>query len=176
MSCPSAAVEQGSLVTLKTEEGQSETGYFSETPDPNFVARRLLLGPPESLQNWVIEHSTEERPDLQAIRLSLPPHRPGKDRRFTMELDGSIVYEQEDGEWEPPRDIKGYQRDFENPWRFTPLWPKCLRRFPKGRRSESCGCIQVTMKCLDSDSELNNEEVTYEQCQQCPVRDSQKGD
>ena len=158
-------------MTIEIENGQTEEVYFSEVPDPNFAARRLPLVPPESLQNWVIEYPIEERPDLQAIRASLSPHRPGKDRHFTIELDGSIVYEQEEGEWEPPRDIKGYQRDSENPWRFTPLWPKCSRRFPKGHRSENCGCIQVTMKCLDLDSGLNGEEVTYEQCQQCPVRE-----
>lgn len=176
VSCLSVTVEQGRLMTVETENGQTEEVYFSEVPDPNFAAVRLPLVSPEDLPNWIIEHSVEERPDLQVIRTSLPPHRPGKDRYFTMESDGSIVYEQEEGEWEPPRDIKGYQRDPENSRRFTPLWPKCLLRIPRSHRSESCGCIQVAMKCLNLDSELNGEKVTHEQCQQCPVRDSQEGD
>jgi len=163
VSCQVAAEEHGRLMTMKTEDGQTETGYFSETPQHPLVSLK-------GLPNWVVNHSIE-RPDLQAIRTSLPRHRPGKDRRFTMESDGSIVYEHEEGTWEPPRDIRGYQRDSENSWRFTPLWPKCLLRFPQGHRSKNCGCIQVTMKCLAPGSELSDTEVTYIQCQQCLIRE-----
>lgn len=162
-------------MTMEFDEGQTEEGYFQEVPDPNFAATRLPLVKPETLQHWIVEHPEIERPDLQAIRISLPPARPGKDRRFTIESDGSVVYEQEEGEWEPPRDIKGYQRDPDNPWRFTPLWLKCLRRLPRGYRSESCGCIQVAMRCLHWNSELFDKDVTYQQCQQCPVRYEQEG-
>lgn len=164
--CPSVAIESGRPMEIEGEDGKMETVYFSEVPDPNFAANRLPLVSPDSLTNWVVE----QRPDLQAIRISLPPARPGKDRRFTMELDGSIVYEQEEGDWESPRKIKGYERDPENPWRFTPLWPRCLRRLPQGRRTESCGCVQISMTCTEPASELNGVEVSHEQCQQCPAR------
>ncbi len=162
-SCQMVAVERRRPFTMEIKGEQIEVGYFSEIPQHPFV-------PSKSPPNWVIDHSTE-RPDLQAIRTSLPRHRPGKDRRFTMESDGSIVYEQEEGTWEPPRDIRGYRRDSENSWRFIPLWLKCLLRFPQGHRSKNCGCIQVTMKCLAPGSELNDMEVTYEQCQQCSIRE-----
>ena len=156
---------------IETEPISDEVGYYSET-DPNQVALNV------SDEHWIVDHSNDPtwRSDLQAIQASLPKYKPGRDRRFTIESDGSIIYAEEEGEWEPPRDIKGYERDPENPWRFVPLWPVCLKRKPKGKRTGNCGCIQVTMFCKNSDSELFSEEVTHEQCQQCSVRDLQKGD
>ncbi len=169
--CPSASVETGQRIIVENENGEKEVVYFSEVPDPNFAGMMLPLVSPDKLPNWIVEH----RPDLQAISTSLPPARPGKDRRFTMELDGSIVYEQEEGEWEPPRNLKGYKRDLENPFRFTPLWPKCVKRFPRPYRSESCCCVQVNMKCLYRQSKWFDEDVTYQQCQQCSVRETDHG-
>ncbi len=112
------------------------------------------------------------RLDLQTIQTSLPKRRPGKDRYFEVHGDGSIVYAQEDGEWEPPKDINGYRRDPENPWRFIPLWPKCMKRIPKGTRTQSCGCLQLTMVCDNPTSELHTKIVSDVECQQCLVRDS----
>jgi len=171
-NCLSATKETRRLVSIETEDGGTEVGYFSEVPDPNFAGKRLPLVSPGSLQNWVVEH----RPDLQAIRTSLTPAQLKKGRHFVVEFDGSIVYEQEDGIWEPPRDIKGYERDSDNPWRFSPLWPVCNRRVPRSYRSESCGCIKVVMKCLHSDSPAYDRDVSDRQCQLCLVRVKQKGE
>lgn len=139
----------------------ADTRVADGKADPGRVARG----------DWLVE-----RPDLQAIATSLPPHRPGKDRHFTLGSDGSIEYAQEDGDWEPPREIKGYRRDPDNSWRFEPLWPVCYRRVPRSYRSESCGCIKVTMKCMNSDSTVYDQDISDSQCQQCPVRVEQKGE
>ena len=143
----------------------TEPGYFQETPDPNRLAVNI-----EDRRTWIVEHTKIVRPDLQAIRVSLPRHRPGKDRKFIIESDGVIVYEQEEGNWEPPKDIQGYQRDSENPWRFVPLWLKCLKRIPKGKRSKGCGCIQIEMFCDNDEVDLHKQKVTYQQCQFCERR------
>lgn len=114
----------------------------------------------------------DSRPDLQAIQASLPQRRPGEDRHFKIHSDGSIVYAQEEGEWELPKDIQGYKRDSENPWRFIPIWPKCMKRIPKGTRTKACGCLQLTMVCNNPASELHTKIVSDVECQQCLVRDN----
>lgn len=167
-------VENNGEVTTEALENETEDGFYSETADPNLVALNVSDGP------WVVDHSDDprsrSRSDLQAIKQTLSKHKPGRDRRFTIEFDGSIVYAQEEGEWEPPRDIRGYERDPENEWRFIPLWPRCSRRQPKGKRTGSCGCIQITMTCVNLDSELNREKVSHKQCQHCLVRADQMGE
>lgn len=172
VNCLSATKETRRQVSIETEDGRVVVGYFSEVPDPNFAEKRLPLVSPDSLQNWIVEH----RLDLQAIRTSLPPAQLKKGRHFVVEFDGSIVYKQEEGDWEPPRRLKGYRRDPKNEWRFTPLWPRCLQRLPQGHHSEKCGCIQITMTCVNLDSELNREKVSHKQCQHCPVRADQMGE
>jgi hypothetical protein len=147
------------------DDGTSEIGYFEEIPDVNRLAVNV-----EDKRIWIVEHTKVARPDLQAIHASLPKHRPGRDRQFTIEFDGVIVYEQEEGDWEPPKDIQGYQRDSENPWRFIPLWLKCLKRIPKGRRSKGCGCIQIEMFCDNDEVVLYEQRVTYQQCRLCERR------
>lgn len=93
------------------------------------------------------------------------------ERVVRIESDGTIVYEKGDDDWEPPRDIHGYQRDPKNSWRFVPLWPVCARRQRTTRRNKSCGGIFVTMTCTHSDSKRIDKEVTYKQCQRCSVRE-----
>jgi len=141
-------------------------GFYHEVGDTNLTALNVSDEP------WIVDHSGDprSRSDLQAIKRALPKHKPGRDRCFTIEFDGSIVYEIEEGEWEPPRNIRGYERDPENEWRFIPLWPPCSQRQPKGKRTGGCGCIQITMTCVNLDSELNREEVSHKQCQRCLVR------
>lgn len=96
------------------------------------------------------------------------PLPPKKDSRIPrIESDGAIVYEKREGDWEPPRDINGYRRDPDNPWRFISLWPECERRAPIKKRAANHGCVRVVMKCKNRDSNLHGEVVTYEQCQQC---------
>lgn len=150
--CQYMTVEQpGKTVILDT----GETGVLYETPEINRAT-------------WLIEHPETFRPDLQAIRTKLPRHERG--RRFTMHADGVIVYAQGENEWEPPKDIQGYQRDPENPWRFIPLWPRCMQRQPESKRSKGCGCIEIVMKCDNSKAVLFGQLVTHEQCQLCERR------
>lgn len=164
--CSYATPEIGQQRTLIVD-GMVMHGRLCENPDPNRLTVKVEDAP------WIVDHSMDrmnvERPDLQAIRASLPRQR-GKHRKFTIETDGSIIYAQEEGDWEPPKDINGYKRDPENPWRFIPLWPKCLRRMPKGTRTKRCGCLQLTMVCDNPASELHTKTVTDAECQQCPVR------
>lgn len=163
--CLYATPETGQQRTLIVD-GVVMHGRFSENPDPNRLTIEVKEDP------WIVDHSINvERPDLQAIRASLPRQR-GKHRKFRIESDGSIIYVQEEGEWEPPKDIQGYKRDPENPWRFIPLWPKCMKRIPKGTRTKACGCLQLTMVCDNPASALHTKAVSDVECQQCPVRDS----
>jgi len=162
-SCTQILAVTATTVQTIGPEGTAESVTSYDVPSSEVVAREQ--------KRREVEHFLMPRRDLQRIETTLPKYRPGKHRKFQIESDGSIVYEQEEGEWEPPRDINGYQRDPENPWRFTPLWPKCMKRKPIGKRTKSCGCIQVEMKCVHFKSELIGESVTHKQCQQCPVRE-----
>lgn len=114
------------------------------------------------------------RPDLQSIQDTLPPHKPGRDRTFRIEKDGVIVYEKEEGDWEPPQDINGYERDSHDPWRFIPLWPPCAMRHQIGVRYASCGCIGIVMRCNHPRHPKHTDRVGHEDCQTCPFRKSEK--
>jgi len=104
---------------------------------------------------------------LADIEATLPPYKEGRDRKLTVELDGTIIYEQGG---EPPLDINGYQRDPNNAFRFTPLWPECHLRHTIGIRYAKCGCINVIMRCNNPDAPQFVDRVKYEQCQACEVR------
>jgi len=137
--------------------------------DPNLLAR--LKEP------WVVPRKGAKpiaRPDLQSIQDTLPPRKPGRDRTFRIEEDGVIVYEKEEGDWEPPRDINGYERDPDDPWRFIPLWPPCAMRHQIGVRYASCGCIGIVMRCSHPEHPKHMDRVGHEDCQACPFRKSEK--
>jgi hypothetical protein len=108
------------------------------------------------------------RPDLVRLLDTLPPHKEGRDRPLHFEPDGTIVYEREEGE--PPRDINGYQRDPDNPLRFTPLWPDCRLRHPTAVRFANCGCIDVIMRCNNPALPRFADRVKHTTCQECPQR------
>lgn len=114
--------------------------------------------------------TSNKRPDLQSIPDLLPPHKPGRDRQFHVEEDGTIVYKREEGEWEPPLDINGYQRDPQNEWRFTPLWKPCALRHLAAVRYASCGCIGVIMRCNHPEACHFGIRVTHTDCDECPHR------
>lgn len=107
------------------------------------------------------------RPDLTAIEDTLPPHKEGRDRPLRFEPDGSIVYEPDTTE---PQEINGYQRDPENPHRFTPLWEPCSLRHGIGVRYANCGCINVIMRCNHPEHPKYLDRVSHHDCQQCPLR------
>jgi hypothetical protein len=93
-----------------------------------------------------------------------------KVRRWTIESNGTIVYEREEGFDEDPRDINGYQRDPNNPYRFIPLWPKCFMRHSVGIQYPLCGCLDIIMRCNNPDAKKFQDRVKLEDCQSCPVR------
>ena len=111
----------------------------------------------------------QSRSDLQGIEATLPAFVKGRDRKVRFEADGTIVYEKEDGQWEPPRSIDGYVRDPNNFWRFLPLWPVCPLRLGTGVRLVNCGCMGLIMRCNDPRSTAFGRQVTYNQCAQCKL-------
>lgn len=106
---------------------------------------------------------------LADIDKTLPPFVEGRDRPLHIEPDGTIVYDKREGDWEPPRDIDGYQRDPNDPFRFTPLWKPCALRLQVGVRLANCGCIQVRMRCNNPAAELGKN-VKYTDCEACQHR------
>jgi len=125
--------------------------------------------------HWVVPNVCKRcrlktvRPDLATIELTLPPHKEGRDRKFIFEEDGTVVYEKNDN-LEEPRDINGYQRDPNNPYRFTPLWPICTLRHGVGIRYAKCGCINIIMRCNNPAALKFMDRVSHEQCQNCQWR------
>lgn len=121
------------------------------------------------------EHPAPSPPaSMTAMRLSdldktLPPFVEGRDRPLHIEPDGTIVYDKRAGDWEPPRDIDGYQRDPNDPFIFHPLWKSCALRLQVGVRLANCGCIQVRMRCNNPAAELGKN-VKYTDCEACKVR------
>jgi len=94
-------------------------------------------------------------------------------KRYRIKSDGTIVYEHLADEWEPPKDIYGYQRDPNDPWRFTSKWPKCERREQINQQSSRCQCLKVLMRCTHPDSKCFNQQLSLDECQQCPLREEE---
>lgn len=110
-------------------------------------------------------------PDLTSqIIDTLSPHIEGRDRKFHFEPDGTLVYEQQDDDWEPPRPIDGYKSDPNNPWRLRPLWGRCGARMQTAIRFTSCGCIGLVTRCTEPKASFMSR-VTYETCQHCPFQE-----
>ena len=101
---------------------------------------------------------------MQNIQDTLPPMVSGRDRPVIFEPSGAIVYE---NNGDPPLEINGYQRDLENPFRFTSLWPECSLRHGVGVRYVKCGCINVIMRCNNPASPNFADRVKHTECQQC---------
>lgn len=113
-----------------------------------------------------------KRPICEACPLRLEEEEP----QFKAEIlaDGTIVYEKRAGDWEPPREHKGYRRkstDSKSPdaWVFIPEWPSCPNRQLNTQRKTGCGCLLVEMTCLDNRSPFNGKPVELENCVNCPL-------
>ena len=108
----------------------------------------------------------------KAIELTLPP--PDQEQRTfprpIFEPDGAISYPVGDNDWEPPRDISGYVRDPNNPWRFLPLWLPCGLRLPKAFLKAACGCIDISMQCNHPEAATFGQPVPYTACKTCQHR------
>lgn len=110
------------------------------------------------------------RPDLISLLAKLPIFKEGRDRPANIDPDGVITYTQETDDWEPPRQIEGYQRDPENKWRFTPLWPKCIYHAGGGVRYANCGCIGIVMRCNNPAAPQFADRVDCAICTACKLR------
>jgi hypothetical protein len=108
-------------------------------------------------------------PDLTTqIEDTLPPYVEGRDRRFHFESDGTLVYEREEGDWEPPRAIDGFEIDPDDPWRLRSLWSPCEARLHTAVRFPACGCIGLISRCSEPRGRFM-QRVTFEVCKQCPL-------
>jgi hypothetical protein len=153
------------------EDGSEVQGCYREKPDLHAVSRTVE----ELRRPWIVDHSSDgvdfsEEATLAAIESTLPPHRKGRDREVHFESDGTIVYTKEEGNWEPPREINGYRRDADDPWRFIPLWKSCVMRQQSGVRHVSCGCIDIVMRCGNPECLKFGGEVKHTDCDGCPMR------
>lgn len=88
--------------------------------------------------------------------------------------DGTIVYERKPGDFEPPRDHKGYRRKSDDlrsddAWVFIPDWPECPKRDLNQTRKTGCGCLLVEMTCKDKRSPFFGESVELEDCLNCAL-------
>lgn len=155
---------------LKRADCTREDCIVCSLIDTDLTTARLSNVSFGSLLNWVIESTPKEPARLQALRTSYPSPQSGTARQYTVEVDGSIIYKRAEDEWEPPRDMKGFQRDPKDSWRFISLWPKCLQRQSSGKTLRESGCTQITMTCVNPDAVLNSKEVTYQQCRQCSLK------
>jgi hypothetical protein len=81
--------------------------------------------------------------------------------------DGSLVYPKKG--FEPPPPVEGYERDKGNAWRFIPLWPDCQTRV-RMLKMKKCGAYNVIMACTNTQCEHNQNQVTLQICQSCPLR------
>ena len=110
------------------------------------------------------------RPDLQAIMAALPPYEAGRDRPVTMDANGVITYSR-DGEFvDEPREINGYRRDPDEPYRFVPLWPVCGLRYFMGVRYPRCGCIEAIARCNNPACPIFYQRITATHCADCRQR------
>jgi hypothetical protein len=109
---------------------------------------------------------------LQSLEHTLPPYVEGRDRKVYFQDDGSILYAKEEGDWEPPRDISGYERDPQNPWLFHPLWPECVHQYGIAIRKPACGCIDIVMRCTRVGCQHFRSILTHTNCYECVHRQS----
>jgi len=101
---------------------------------------------------------------------TLPPHKEGRDRKVRFEGD-TIVYERNGDKFEePPKDINGYERDPNDPYRFVSLWPACIFWHATAVRLVLCGCINVLTRCNNPQAPLFGHRVAHTQCQACQER------
>jgi hypothetical protein len=183
-ACPQAEPESGELKQLPVEErGGNQTiiqGRYSAQPDLHVAAQT----PEEFRRPWIVDHfhppqaipPAKASSSLAAIEATLPPYKEGRDRKVRFEADGTIVYEKEQGHWEPPRDINGYQRDPENSWRFIPLWKPCALRHQVGVRYANCGCINIIMRCGHPKCPKFGDRVSHTDCADCLLRTQEPND
>jgi len=113
-----------------------------------------------------------ELPDeVPSLALTPIPKEPPHIRRFRVEDDGSIVYERRKEDWEPPKDVEGFQRDQDDPWKFVSQWPECCHRSVQSNFAAGCGFVRLRMACTHPDLNIADGQLTYQKCCQCLKRE-----
>jgi len=107
---------------------------------------------------------------INQIMDTLPPYVRGRDRKFHFEPDGTLIYEREEGDWEPPRLADGFQADQDNPWCQRPLWSPCAGRLYTAVRFPNCGCIGVIARCNEPKA-MFTQRVMPETCKHCSFQE-----
>ena len=141
----------------------------SRDKEPVPVIRDHCTGCPHAPKGTIDMTIPPKMAKLGELGATLPPFVAGRDRPVHFEPDGTIVYEKAEGEWEPPRDIEGYEREADN-WRFKPLWPECIYRAGAAVRLAGCGCIGVLMRCGHPGCPSFTNYVKCATCTECPFR------
>lgn len=88
-------------------------------------------------------------------------------RPVRFEADGTIVYDRRPEDWEPPRNINGYQRDPNDSFRFIRLWPPCPSRKEDVVRYPACGCINILARCGNPHGDHFGKQITHTDCLGC---------
>lgn len=125
-------------------------------------------------QGFVVYGGGKPERLLSLMGQTLPPDD-GIERDFARPVfnqDGSIEYPKRPGDWEPPGEIDGYERDGENKWLFHPKWDFCPLRLMGAALKPNCGCISVVSRCIHPATSTFNQYVTHADCHSCPVRTS----
>lgn len=175
-ACSLAEPITGEMTTITVENPDGSRSVIRGRHDPRLDLHVATQTPEERNRPWIVDHSQPPQtpqtndPSLAAIEDTLPPYKEGRDRKVRFEPDGTIVYEKEDGNWEPPRDINGYQRDPNDSWRFVPLWKPCRLRHQVGVRYANCGCIGIIMRCNHPASHHFGNRLAHTDCDGCPHR------
>lgn len=90
--------------------------------------------------------------------------------KVNVEKDNSLIFEHDSDEWEPPKDIEGYERDPNNLWRFISSWAVCCHREVTGYQLHDCGCVHLDIMCRHPNVDTTNQRVKLQQCKQCLKR------
>ena len=104
---------------------------------------------------------------FKALDLTLLRYEGREFERPTINDDGSIAYQRQDGAI--PDEIDGFQRDPENAFRFVPMWESCKLR-ALGTRAKENGCIDIAAACNNPEAKQFGRPVKCVECQVCPVR------
>lgn len=164
--CPGSCELVIPFPTPTQVEGSDELVYFYNDPRVATMSTDTRAGDTAPIATAKASQQT------QGMGETAPPSTTNPARLFIVESDGSICYEKQGTkDWEPPRDIVGYQRDPENPWRFLPLiWPDCQYRKIKQVQFSNCGCLGQIVTCLCEGHPSNKKPIEFKTCENCQYR------
>lgn len=91
--------------------------------------------------------------------------------------DGTIIYQKDVTDWEPPPAPPGYKRKSDDPkskdaWILIPEQPFCIYVEFEKKAAASCGCERYNLICTHEGKRILL--LQKETCQECPYRVEQK--